>query len=187
MLHIWTYSDLRKKSSKEEERGTLGGYVGLVGYDGWMGGCGWEGAMAGGKGRWAALHCHASHPSSSPSPPSSPAQPAYPSSTSPPSRGQTKPRESADALHQQPHHLLIVVDGVGVLGGALAEWNQGSVRGWRWWRDQRRFRWRRRDQTLSSRIWRRSWQRAGLQTSRCIKNTLTANLGSTFQSAWTLL
>ena len=32
----------------------------------------------------------------------------------PPSQSQTKPRESADALQQQPHHLLIVVDGVGV-------------------------------------------------------------------------
>ena len=38
-----------------------------------------------------------------------PARPA-----APPSQSQTKPRESADALQQQPHHLLIVVDGVGV-------------------------------------------------------------------------
>ena len=40
---------------------------------------------------------------------------AYPARpAAPPSHRQTKPGESADALQQQPHHLLIVVDGVGV-------------------------------------------------------------------------
>ena len=56
--------------------------------------------MAAGKGRWAALDCHAFQPAQQQTP----------------SQRQTKPRESADALHQQPHHLLIVVDGVGVDG-----------------------------------------------------------------------
>ena len=45
----------------------------------------------------------------------------------PPSQSQTKPRESADALQQQPHHLLIVVDRVGVeeehlLSGIKDQW-----------------------------------------------------------------
>ena len=50
--------------------------------------------MAAGKGRWAAA--------------------LLPRLPCPPSHRQTKPGESADALQQQPHHLLIVVDGVGV-------------------------------------------------------------------------
>ena len=45
------------------------------------------------------------------------ATPSSPPSSQTPSQRQTKPRESADALHQQPHHLLIVVDGVGVEEG----------------------------------------------------------------------
>ena len=45
-----------------------------------------------------------------------PRLPARPAATTP-SQRQTKPRESADALHHQPHHLLIVVDGVGVEEG----------------------------------------------------------------------
>ena len=47
----------------------------------------------------------------------------WPAQQPTPSLRQTKPGESADALQQQPHHLLIVVDRVGVLGRSLPEWN----------------------------------------------------------------
>ena len=56
------------------------------------------------------------------------ATPSSPPSSQPPSQRQTKPRESADALHQQPHHLLIVVDGVGVRGDHFLSGVSLSVR-----------------------------------------------------------
>ena len=53
----------------------------------------------------------------------------------------------------------------------IASWVQPrSIECCRGWQGQRRFRWRRQDLTLSSRTWRRSWQRAGLQTSYRLKH-----------------
>ena len=69
----------------------------------------------------------------------------------------------------------------------IASWVQPrSIECCRGWQGQRRSRWRRQDLTLSSRTWRRSWQRAGLQTSYRLKH-FVSNSGSTFHSNRTLL
>ena len=109
-----TYELIFSLRSKEKvQQGRRMRQVGYDGLDGWLRWvAAWEGAMAAGKGRWAALHCHA-YPSC---PPSSPAQPK-------PNQTQRK-RWCAPAAASSSAHCC---GSCRRRGGALAEWNQGSV------------------------------------------------------------